>query len=128
MPRFYLHLWTGSEYIADQVGDDLANAEAAYLEAFEAAQEMVGDLIRGRKDVSQHQFNVVDHAGRAVFELPFTEVLGGAMKSRRPARATDTRRRQVLMSAVAHEIGVARIAIAAAKETLARSGRSRAGP
>jgi hypothetical protein len=126
MPRFYLHLWTGAEYIVDQEGDDLESAEAAYLEAFEAATEMAADLVRSRLDPMLHRFDVVDRSGRAVFELPFAEVLGQSPKPHRAPAWGKDRRRQVLMDAVAHEITTARATIAAAQETLRRSGRSSA--
>jgi hypothetical protein len=126
MPRFYLHLWTGAEYITDQEGDELESADAAYLEAFEAAKEMAADLIRTHGDPTQHRFDVFDGSGRVLFEVPFSEVLGKAPKLVRRVKAhseQDTRRK-ALMEAVAHEIGVARVTIAAARETLARSHRS----
>jgi hypothetical protein len=122
MPRFYLHLWTGSEYIVDQDGDELDSAEAAYLEAFEAAREMASDLVRGRVDPMLHRFDVVDRSGRAVFELPFTEVLGRPPKAR-PAPVGAQDRRRVLLDAVAREIATARATMAEAQETLARSSR-----
>jgi hypothetical protein len=126
MPRFYLHLWTGAEYITDQEGDELESAHAAYLEAFEAAKEMAADMVRNHSDPTQHRFDVFDRSGRVLFEVPFSEVLGKAPKRLRRA-APDTeenKRRKALMEAVAHEIGVARVTIAAARETLARSHRS----
>jgi hypothetical protein len=129
MPRFYLHLWTGAEYITDQEGDELESADAAYLEAFEAAKEMAVDLIRSHANPTQHRFDVLDRSGRILFEVPFTEVLGKVRKPPQHAKANTEqyKRRKALMEAVAHEIGVARVTIAAARETLARSHRSSPG-
>jgi hypothetical protein len=129
MPRFYLHLWTGAEYITDQEGDELESADAAYLEAFEAAKEMAADLIRAHADATHHRFDVFDRSGRVLFEVPFTEVLGTAPKLVRRAEPNTEvdKRHKALMEAVAHEIGVARVTIAAARETMARSHRSSPG-
>lgn len=82
MPRFYLHLWNGEEFMLDEEGDDLESAEAAYLEAFEAAKEMAIDLIRSRLDVTAYRFDVTDQVGCALFELPFSEVLGTSPERR----------------------------------------------
>jgi hypothetical protein len=125
MPRFHLHLWTGTEHVTDQEGDELESVEAAYLEAFEAAKEMAADLIRSHSDVARYRFDVVDGAGRSVFELPFTEVLGKSSKPRRAPIAGMDKRKE-LIEAVAHEITIARATIAAAQETLDRSARSAA--
>jgi hypothetical protein len=127
MPRFYLHLWNGDEYVVDQEGDELENAEAAYLEAFEAAKEMAADLIRSHVDVGAYRFDVVDRSGRAVFELPFAEVLGNAVKRRsRPVKG-ELNRRRALLEAVASEILTARSTIASARATLARARTATGG-
>ena len=127
MPRFYLHLWNGSEHVLDQEGDELESAEAAYLEAFEAAKEMAADLIRSRVDVASYRFDVVDVRGRAVLDLPFTEVLGTKSGppcvAIKPVVVAGTKRRQELMWDVAQQIMIARSVMASARATLARAQR-----
>jgi hypothetical protein len=134
MPRFYLHLWNGSEHVLDQEGDELESAEAAYLEAFEAAKEMAADLIRSRIDATAYRFDVVDAHGRAVLDLPFAEVLGTKSMPPRPASKAVmpaheavvpavTKRRQELMWDVAQQIMIARSVMSSARATLARAQR-----
>ena len=124
MPRFYLHLWNGAEFVVDLEGDELPNVEAAYLEAFEAAKEMAADLIRSHEDPTTYRFDVVDSAGRAVFELPFSEVLGQPRPKRPPSNRPDMKRRRELLASVAEEIMIARAVMASARATLERSKRS----
>lgn len=106
MTRYFFHLWTGAAYERDDHGSDLPHVEAAYMEAFEAAQDLAIDLIRSRENAALRRFDVVDEQGRIVFELPFTEVVG-TRASKHPVMETLLRGR-ALAADVAEQVVVAR--------------------
>lgn len=76
MPRYYFHLAGGETRECDEIGSDLKDANEAYLEAFEAAQQLSVDLIREHRSPSTYCFEICDAHGRLVFQLPFTEIVG----------------------------------------------------
>jgi hypothetical protein len=79
MARYFFHLVSPNESSKDEIGTDLPNAEAAYLEACATALELSVEMLHKRQDPSRHAFEVTDTKGRVVFEIPFAEVT-------RPAR------------------------------------------
>jgi hypothetical protein len=104
--RYFFHLWTGAEYQRDECGTELDSAEAAYMEAFEAAQELAISMIRDRQNAALPRFEVTDERDRLIFELPFVEVTG-SRASRHPLEATLTRGR-TLAASVAEQVSLAR--------------------
>ena len=74
MARYFFHLVSPQGLSKDDIGTDLPNAEAAYLEGCDTALEMSFDMLRERQDPSRHAFEITDGDGRVVFELPFAEV------------------------------------------------------
>ena len=82
MARYFFHLISPDGSSKDEIGTDLPNAEAAYLEACEAALEMSFEMLRERTDPNRHTFEVTDEEGHVVFEIPFAEVTRPA--ERRP--------------------------------------------
>ena len=82
MSRYFFHLMSPDGPHKDDIGTDLPNAEAAYLEACEAALEMSYEMLRQRRDPSNYAFDITDAEGHVIFELPFAEVTRPA--DRRP--------------------------------------------
>lgn len=76
MPHFYFHLSTGDDYERDEVGSDLKDANEAYLEAFETAQQLVVDLVREHRRPARYRFDICDEQGRVLFQVPFSEIVG----------------------------------------------------
>lgn len=76
MARFFFHLATGQDYERDDLGSEHCDANQAYLEAFETAQQIVVDLIREHRHPGSHRFDICDEQGRMVFQLPFSEIVG----------------------------------------------------
>jgi hypothetical protein len=74
MARYFFHLVSPDGSSKDDIGTELPNAEAAYLEACETALEMSFEMLRKRRDPSRSAFEVTDDEGRTVFEIPFAEV------------------------------------------------------
>jgi hypothetical protein len=75
MPRYYFHLWTGDAYELDATGLEVANAEAAYLEAFQAAQDICAEMIRERKNPLRARFEITDHNANTLSEVAFSELI-----------------------------------------------------
>ena len=76
---FNLHCPKGSSN--DELGTELPDAEAAYLEACDTALEMSFEMLRERQDPSRHAFEVTDAEGRVIFEIPFAEVTRPAART-----------------------------------------------
>jgi len=74
MARYFFHLISPNEAGRDDIGTEFANAEAAYLQAYDTALEISYEMLRERRDPSRHAFEVTDSEGRMVFEIPFAEV------------------------------------------------------
>jgi hypothetical protein len=77
MPKFFFDLrYRGGDLDLDDVGLDLADFEAAYLEAHCAAIEMWAEArSEGRKPTYDY-FVIRDVSNRIVLELPFSEAVG----------------------------------------------------
>ncbi|GJE33701.1 DUF6894 family protein [Methylobacterium oxalidis] len=75
MPQFFFHLRTLQGLDADDIGLELADAETAYLCAYEAIPTMSADYVQQAHDPRQFEFEITDKVGRVLFELPFTEAL-----------------------------------------------------
>ena len=63
------------EILPDSQGLNFETVERAYLEAYEAALEMWGELLRQRRDLRRCAFRVRDGSGALMFTFPFA---GGA--------------------------------------------------
>ena len=84
MPRFFLDFWQPTGCIPDPEGIVLRNAEEAYLEAFEAAQEMWSDLLKQRLDPLLCYFEVRSSAGKILFVIPLKEALDSCVDWQSP--------------------------------------------
>lgn len=93
MARYFFHLVSSAETSKDEIGVELANAEAAYLEACAAALEISFEMLSKRIDPSRHAFEVTDAEGQVVFEIPFSEVMHPGRRES-PSAETEARRRR----------------------------------
>jgi hypothetical protein len=129
MPHFHLHLRRREELILDEEGAELPDAEAAFLQAFESAQELWTMLLDKREDPAACSFEVVDHGGRLVFSLPLAEVLETTRKRARPVRALETAalisRAQGLRQSLVEQIETAQRTIGEARRLVNRMGKGR---
>jgi hypothetical protein len=80
MARYFFHLIAADETSKDELGIELPNAEAAYLQACETALELSFEMLRERRDPSRHAFEVTDAEGRVLFDIPFAEVTHPAQR------------------------------------------------
>ena len=125
--RYYFHLRIGQELSPDDLGMELPDLDSAYLEAFQAAQDMWGELLAQRIDPLIRSFEIADEEGRVVLMLPFGEVLDRARKRSaqlpeqvRSAQALLERTR-TLTGALRKEISAAKQIIESAHETMRKS-------
>ncbi|MCJ2087401.1 hypothetical protein MKK88_15615 [Methylobacterium sp. E-005] len=85
MPHFYFHLLGPHGHQQDDEGLELADVEAAYLEAFKAVPGMGSDLAATARNPIRYGFEITDAHGTILMVLPFAEVLDrGRKRSRRP--------------------------------------------
>jgi hypothetical protein len=76
MQRYHLHIRQAGVLISpDDKGSDFDSVEAAYLEAFESAQELWPILLEDRRDPRGYSFEITNSAGVVLMEVPFSELL-----------------------------------------------------
>ena len=85
MPRYYFHYWTGRRYEVDETGVEFPDFDAAFLDAFAAAGEISAETMRLGGNPEGMWFDIVDHCGRPLTQIPFSEALD-ANGQRRPGR------------------------------------------
>ena len=75
MPLYYFHFAVGRKRYPDELGVQFDSVEAAYLDAFRAAEEMWIELIKKGEDPTTGSFEICDTNGDLLLILPFKEVL-----------------------------------------------------
>jgi hypothetical protein len=75
MGRFYFHLRSGDQVIADQEGSELPDVTAARLEALAAARYILADAIRSGNENIPEAFVIADSEGRELDTVPLAAVL-----------------------------------------------------
>jgi hypothetical protein len=125
--RYYFHLRVGQELSPDDLGMELPDLDSAYLEAFQAAQDMWAELLAQRSDPLIRSFEIADSAGRVLLILPFGEVLDRARKRAVPlpeqvrsAQALLEKTRE-LTDALREKINGSKEIIESARETMRES-------
>jgi len=128
MSQYYFHLWTSDGYEVDEIGMELEDAEAAYLEAFHSAREISADRLNAGQSAWRYRFDVVDCQGRLVHEVSFAEAMGQRVANN-PASAfvAGASRGYALASELSREIALARRNLQRCRELLAAS-RGPTGP
>ena len=92
IPLFFFDYFDGQQLHEAEVGVELRDADAAYLEAFKAATEIWGEALRERRNPYSDAFRIRDRTGAVVLELPFAEVLESSRghRLRAPERSPPT--------------------------------------
>jgi hypothetical protein len=80
MGRFYFHLRSGDQIIADQEGSDLPDVTAARLEALAAARYILADAIRSGTENIPDAFVIADSEGLELDTVKFALVLPKSLK------------------------------------------------
>lgn len=75
MPKFFFHYREDNDYSTDEQGIEFESVEDAYLNAYEGAVDMWGELLKERRDPRRSAFEVTNDKGQLLFVFPFTEAL-----------------------------------------------------
>jgi hypothetical protein len=75
MARFFFHLKSGGELIADDEGIDLPGLTEATREALQSARELLAEAIKTARPTVPEAVVVVDETGKPLLELPLVEIL-----------------------------------------------------
>jgi hypothetical protein len=73
MARYFFHYWEDHARAGDLDGADLSNAYAAFMRAFETAQDLSAGM--STEEARGRRIEVVDAGGRVMFDLCFLETL-----------------------------------------------------
>ena len=131
MARYWFHLASASGVDLDEIGSDFDTLEAAYLDGCRAVVDISAEMLRERRDPSQHRFEIRDVLGRLVLELPWDEVLRPGRRRPPPPASTPLHeelaarvaRSRELRSELRATFAWTRATLATAQATLDRSGR-----
>lgn len=126
MAQFFFNLVSPGRFETDEIGCELPDIEAAYLEGRMAAVEISAEMLRNHCDPTRHQFEIVDDQGRFLMELPFSEVLwpratAASHAEIRPKLRAAIQRGQKLRGEIREELKKSRTALAASRAVMARS-------
>jgi hypothetical protein len=76
MPLFYFDVRSRCGLEPDDTGLEFSSAEIAYLEACKAIPELTAELVSAGASPQSYAFEVTDEAGRLLWRIPFSEILG----------------------------------------------------
>ena len=135
MPQFFFHLRGGpNSFSLNDLGVELPDIEAAYLEAFQAAKDMAQEWLTKGLNPRPCAFEVVNAAGDLVLELPFSEALDH-QAGRRPVKLSRSvrtakergERMTRLTTEVAEQVKMAQENLRRSQELLKGFGKNKAG-
>lgn len=75
MAIYFFDFCQGNSVSQDDLGVSFESVEKAYIEVYETALAMWGELLRQRQDPRRCSFRIRDAQGAVLFILPFTELL-----------------------------------------------------
>ena len=76
MPRYFLHIQTGSEVLEDPEGQDFDDLSAAEREAAAAACDLMAEALKaGRPLGLQRNMLIIDEAGQTISRVAFSAAL-----------------------------------------------------
>ena len=75
MPRYYMHMRNGSEFMDDYEGSDHPDIAAVHREAVDAAREIMADPVRAGRMMGRWEFLIIDEGGRQLAVIPFRAAL-----------------------------------------------------
>ncbi|MGU3363069.1 DUF6894 family protein [Methylobacterium sp. M6A4_1b] len=75
MPRFFLNIRDGADFIEDLEGSLLPDVEAACREALAAARDILAEKLRAGEVINGQLFEITDEAGIVRAFLPMRNAL-----------------------------------------------------
>ena len=76
MPLFFFDVRSRRGLEPDDNKLEFASAEIAYIEACKAIPELTAELVHAGGSPRGYAFEVADEAGRILWRIPFSEILG----------------------------------------------------
>ena len=133
MPLYFFDLASPGVLEIDEIGSDFADIHDAYLDACRAVLEISVEMVRARLDPTRHRIEIRDERGRALIDIPFTEMLRTPIpppprafpkEALRNSIVATLARNRALRSEVSAGCRAARATVAQARATVERA-RSR---
>ncbi len=75
MPRYYLHIHDGEQFILDPEGSELAGLAAVRKKAVAGARELMSEGIRVGEDRSHWRFEIADEHRAPLLMVRFSEAI-----------------------------------------------------
>lgn len=76
--RFFLHMFTGSDVIADREGAEFDDLKAAEAEARQSARDLIAEHLRFGRPIPRHwQAQIASADGTVLRSIAFATLLGG---------------------------------------------------
>ena len=75
MPRYFFNIRSGSEYVADEDGDECPTLQAAGTRAVVGAKELLSQLNSAQRRPEETSFEITDEHGRLKLRVPFSLAL-----------------------------------------------------
>jgi len=91
MPRFYFHPWDSDGLSRDELGLDLPDVKAAYLEADRAVNGLAQEFLARGQNPRDYAFEIANAAGALALDLPFAETLDRITGRQAPPLSRSTR-------------------------------------
>lgn len=77
MPRYYTHVWTGTELARDPEGQQFADLETACEAARRSAHGLICERLEAGSNVIDLEYRIQDEAGTALANVPVSAVISG---------------------------------------------------
>jgi|EndMetStandDraft_4_1072995.scaffolds.fasta_scaffold221277_2 hypothetical protein len=75
MPRFFFYIIDGEETLEDPDGTELADLEAARLDALQSARHLLAEKVKNGEVVDGQKFEIRDGDGNLLAIVPFRDAL-----------------------------------------------------
>jgi hypothetical protein len=75
MPRFFVNVRDGDYLTRDVEGIEVADLEAARVDALAAAREILAEAIKAGRGQDNRQYEITDEAGQVLALVPLTDAL-----------------------------------------------------
>ncbi len=72
MPRYFFNIRSGSDYVADDEGDECPTLQAAGTRAVVGAKELMAELHSAQRRPEDTSFEITDERGRLALRIPFS--------------------------------------------------------
>lgn len=75
MPIYFFHVRDGDALLEDKDGSELANLDAALIEARESAREIAADSLRSKERIDGRKIEIADTLGQILGTVSIQDVV-----------------------------------------------------